>query len=183
MPEQIKRELLSTPETAWDFVVFWADCVDYGLGISELSAQSVLDPFGRQLLMAADQELRSAISQLKENRPNERALMTCRMATEIFLKAYIALKVGLTEKQAREFGHNLDKLFDRFLECSGYLNWEVARNKLEVFPSVQDRYSEQSHPAANLWTGFALAQSIGTLIVREKSGRNTISQIRPSKDQ
>lgn len=72
MPEAIKTELASTPNLAWDYTMYWADCLDYGVGISDLSKESNLDPFGYQLLLAGDQELRAAISQLKENRRDSR---------------------------------------------------------------------------------------------------------------
>lgn len=182
MPETLKEELISTPKTAWDFVLYWADCIDYGMGISDLSKSNNLDPFGYQLLMAADQELRSAVSQLKEKRPDSRVLLTCRTATEIFLKAYIALKVGLTERQAKDIGHDLKKAFDLFLETSGYVEWAVLKSKLDVFPSIRERYNGQSRPSADLWNGFALAQSIGAVIVREKTGRNTIAQVLSSNN-
>jgi hypothetical protein len=177
MPETLKTELASTPKSAWDYVMFWADCLDYGMGISELSKGSNLDPFGYQLLKAADQELRSAVSQLKERRPDSRAVLTCRMATEIFLKSYIALKEGLTEKQAKDLNHDLRKPFDRFVEISGYADWANLKGRLDVFPAVHERYNEQSHPLTKVWDGFAFAQSIGAVIVREQTGRNTLAKI------
>lgn len=182
MPETLKQDLISTPKTAWDFILFWADCLDYGMGISDLSKCNNLDPYGYQLLMAADQELRSAVSQLKENRPDSRVLLTCRMATEIFLKAYIALKIGLTEKEAKYLNHDLKKTFDRFLATSGYSELANLRDKLDIFPAIHDRYSELSYPLASLWNGFALAQSIGAVIVREMTGRNTTAQILSSNN-
>ena len=103
------------------------------------------------------------------------------MATELFLKAYIALKEGLTEKQAKGLGHNLENCFDRFVEVSSYPGWAQLRNKLKVFPPIEARYNEQSQAAEAVWEGFAFTQSIGTVIVREKTGRNTISQVLSSK--
>lgn len=177
MPPTLKAELTSTSGPAWDYVIFWADCIDYGIGISELRKRNDLDIFGLQLMAAGDQELRSAVSVLKERRPDSRAILTCRMATELFLKAYIALKEGLTENQAKDLGHNLEKCFDLFVKVSGYSQWAQLKNKLSVFPPIHARYDEQAQPPSAVWQGFAFAQSIGTVIVREKTGRNTISQV------
>lgn len=181
MPAALKAELASASKSAWDYVVFWADCIDYGLGIGELLHRTDLDGFGLQLMAAGDQELRSAVAFLKERRPSSRAILPCRMAIEIFLKAYIALKEGLTEKQAKNFNHNLEKCFDRFVEVSGYSEWAQLKSKLKIFPPIQDRYSKQSVPMRAVWEGFAFAQSVGTMIVREKTGRNTVSQVLSSK--
>jgi hypothetical protein len=98
MPEAIKSDLSSTPNTAWDYTIYWADCIDYGLGMDDLRKASNLDAFGMDLLAAADQELKAAISQLKEKRPDSRSILSSRMATELFIKSFIALKAGLTPK-------------------------------------------------------------------------------------
>ncbi len=69
---------------AWDYAIFWADSVDYGLGIDDLRKSPRLNEFGLSLLMAGDQELRSAVAMLKQHRPDSRAILACRMAVEIF---------------------------------------------------------------------------------------------------
>lgn len=179
MSDLIKEELMSDQKQAWDYVFYWADCVDYGLGVHDLKKTSSLDANGIQFLMSGDQELRAAVSILSQSRPDSRAILTCRMAVEIFFKAYIALKQGLTTKQAKSISHNLNKGLDQFIEVSGYTNWEVVRNKLSVFPEIHDRYKEQDVTLETLWDGFALAQSIGALIIREHTDRNTLKQVMP----
>ena len=177
MPQSLKEEIASTPKSAWDYLLYWADCVDYGNGIDDLRKSNHLDQFGTQLLMAGDQELRTAVSQLKEGRPDSRAILSSRMATEIFLKSFIALKVGLCEKEAQGIGHNLERGFDKFLQVSGYTHWAPLKTKLSVFPAIQDRYNEQDLSAEKLWQGFIFAQSIGTVIIREHTARNTAKQV------
>lgn len=180
MPSQLKQELMSDKKQAWDYVIYWADCVDYGLGIDDLRKISSLDENGIQFLMSADQELRAATSILSQLRSDSRAILTCRMAVEIFLKAYIALKQGLTEHQAKSIGHNLNKGLDKFIQVSGYSHWEAVRPKLSIFPEIHDRYKEQDVTLERLWDGFTLAQSIGALIIREHTDRNTLEQVLPS---
>lgn len=181
MPDHIKNEIMSDPKFAWDYVIYWADCVDYGLEIDDLRKSSALDKFGIQLLIAGDQELRTAVSSLKENRPNPRAILTSRMAVEMFLKSFIALKSALTENQAKSIGHNLSTAFDKFIEASGYNHLSNVKAKLSVFPPIHDRYEEQSISLGNLWKGFAMAQSLGALIVREFTDRNTLQQVMPKQ--
>lgn len=182
MPDPIKKELMSDKEQAWDYVVFWADCVDYGMGIDDLKKATSLDANGMQFLMSGDQELRASVSILSQLRPDSRAVLTCRMAVELFSKAYIALKQGLTERQAKSIGHDLNKCLDQFIKASGHSYFETIRAKLSVFPEIQDRYKEQDVTLDRLWNGFALAQSIGALTIREHTDRNTIEQVIPSKN-
>lgn len=177
MPNQIKDAIMSESKSAWDYMLFWADAVDYGMGVEEVRERPGLDPFGLQLLRAGDQELRSAVAMLRQHRPDARAILPCRMAVEIFLKAFVALKAGLTEKEARDLGHNLQKSFDRFMAISGYTHWEKVKDKLALFPQIHERYSEQEMPLSRVWEGFTMAQSFGTLIIREYTDRNTTEQI------
>jgi hypothetical protein len=180
MSENMKNDMMLQKKQAWDYMIFWADCIDYGMGIADLRDTSGLNEFGVQLLMAGDQELRAATSILNQNRPDSRAIINCRMALEIFLKSFIALKVGLTEKQAKIIGHDLNKGLDMFIEVSGFNNWEITRNKISVFPAIHERYKEQDVTSKMLWEGYSLAQSVGTMIIREFTDRNTLGQLMPS---
>lgn len=179
MPKHISTELWSDRKQAWDYSLFWADCVDYGFGLDDLTKDDTLNKFGMRLLLSGDQELRAAISILKQPRPDSRAILNCRMAVEIFLKAFIALKVGLTENQAVAIGHNLNKGFDKFIEVSGFTHWKPVRDRLSIFPEVRARYEPQEVPLNLLWEGFTIAQSLGVTSIREHTDRNTLEQILP----
>lgn len=182
MPDQIKQELISDRQKIWGYIIFWADCVDYGLGIDDLNKVFSFNENGMQFLMSADQELRSAVSILSQLRPDPRAILACRMAVEIFFKACIALKQGLTKSQAKSIGHDLNKGLDKFMEVSGYSHWEAIRERLSIFPEISDRYTKQDVTLERLWEGFSLAQSIGALTIRELTDRNTIEQVIPSNN-
>jgi hypothetical protein len=177
MPEDMKNEIMSQPKHAWDYLAFWAECVDYGMGIDALRDTPGLDEVGVQLLMAGDQELRAARAVLNQHRPDPRAILSCRMASEMFLKSFVALNIGLTEKQAKAIGHNLHKGLDKFIEVSGYDHWEKMRSTLSIFPAIHERYKEQDITFKNLWEGYSFAHSIGTVIVRKYTDRNTFEQI------
>lgn len=182
MSDDMKKEIMSEQKQAWDYAVFWADCVDYGMGIDDLRKTPGLNEFGIRLLMSGDQEFRAATSILSQHRPDPRAILNCRMALEIFFKSYVALKVGLTENQAKSIGHNLNNGLDRFIAASGFDHWEKVRSKLSVFPGIHERYKEQDVTFNKLWDGYSFVQSIGTVIIREFTDRNTLEQVMASNN-
>jgi len=141
MPHSLKGELMSRRESAWPYVLTWANSIDYGYGIDDLAmllpAEAV---FARSLLENADRELRAAVAQLLEHRPNSKAAMSCRMATEILLKAFLVLKAKLSEAQVRAFNHHLDKLLDKVREIDASHDVLKIEDEIAVFPAISDRY-------------------------------------------
>jgi len=183
MPEQIKSSLMSDKKNLWEYVYFWADCIDFGYACDDLIKTKSHDEFGIQFLKAGYEELSSATSLLLEHRLNQRAIMNCRMATEMLFKSFICLKQGLSEKEAKKLGHNLKKLLGKFIECSGYEHLKVLEKSLHVFPEIHERYNEQNTKKPELFEGYIFAQSIGALIAREFTDRNTLQHIMPSNKQ
>jgi hypothetical protein len=182
MPDVIKQEMMADQRQAWEYVIYWAGCLDYGMGIVDLRKTQGLDGFGYQLLMSADQELRAATSILSQHHPDPRAILNCRMALEIFFKSYVAFKNGLSQSEAKAIGHNLDKGLDKFIEASGLNDWERTRQLLSVFPAIHERYKEQDITFQRLWDGYSLAHSVGAAIVREFTDRNTLQQVMASNN-
>jgi len=177
MSDGIKQEMMAGHRQAWEYVIYWAECLDYGMGIDDLRKTQGLNEFGSQLLMSADQELRAATSILSQHRPDPRAIFNCRMALEIFFKSFVALKNGLTQNEAKAIGHNLNKGLDKFIEASGLNDWERTRQLLSVFPDIEERYKEQYITFQRLWDGYSFAHSVGAVIVREFTDRNTLEQV------
>ena len=178
VPEAIKERL--NRHAGAKYAIFWVHCMDYGLGFHDLtygSNSSQLDSFGLELLKSADEELRSAVSLLIEYPPNPRALLTCRMATEMFMKSYIALKVGLTKKDAKSIGHDLEKAFESFCDTAGLTNHRNLKSKLSVFSEVNDRYNPQTAPPKALWEGFRVTQPLAAFIIREFTKRRVIEDV------
>lgn len=176
MPENIKNELMSNEEQENEFVNFWGDCIDYGFGFDDLNSTSGLNEYGMQLFKSGNEELRVASAILNKPRPDSRAILACRLAVEIFFKSYIALKNGLTEKEAKSISHNLKNGFDKFIEVSGFKHWESLREELDIFPEIQERYKPQDIPLKQLWNSFIIAQSLGAVIVREYTDRDILGQ-------
>jgi hypothetical protein len=177
MPKSIKDSLIANKKRLSDYVIYWADCIDFGMGYGDLRDDKNLDPFGVDLLNAGYEELSSATSLMLEHRLNTRAILNCRMATEMFLKSFISLKISLSDKEARKAGHNLNTLMDKFIECSGYKHLEKIKPGLSVFPEVNERYKEQKIDRKQLFEAYCFAQSIGVLIIREFTDRNTLTQV------
>lgn len=178
MSEQLKRELMSIPEAAWAYALNWADSVDYGYGIDDLDKALDVDAiFARSLLENADRELRSAIAQLLERRPNAKAAMSCRMATEIFLKAFLVLKARFTEPQIRALSHNLDKLLIKMREIDPSHEALRIEKELWVFPAINDRYTGGELTPARLWQAYDVTLYLAASIVRSFTERNLRAHI------
>lgn len=177
MPEDTKQEMMADRMQAWEYVIYWANCLDYGAGIDDLRKTQNPNEFGTQLLMSADQELRSATSILSQLRPDPRAVLNCRMALEMFFKSYIALKVGLSETEARGIGHDLNKGLDRFIEVSELNYLEKTREHLKAFPEIHERYKEQDIAMRQLWDCYLFTQYIGAVITRKLTDRNVLEQV------
>ena len=183
MPAVMKGEITAQQKESRKYEIFWADCVDYGMGIEDLKHEPVLNKFGDQLLKSGDQELRDAASLLSQPRPSPRAFLNCRMALEMFFKSYIALKNGLTNDQAKGIGHDLHKGLSKFIKASGLDHFEKSRSILSRFPAIDERYKKQTIASKTLWEGYSLAQSVGAVIVREYTDRNMLEQVMDSNNE
>lgn len=177
MPEKLKEELMGDRRHAWGYTLYWADCLDYGYGIDDLSKTQGLDPFGVRLMKSGDAELNAAISQLCEFRPNTKAMMSSRMVVEMFLKAIIALKEGLTDDGARTLGHKLDVAMEKCVALTGDETLKAIRKELDIFPAIAERYSGEERPNQDLWKACAVAQCVATAFVRTFTGRDIRPQI------
>jgi hypothetical protein len=164
MPENLKQEIVSSASLLSTFVHFWLECLDYACGYSEISKGQ--RSFGTELFSGAGAELRSAVSQLGERNPNPRATLSSRMATELYLKAFIAMKTGLTEKDAKGLGHDLNASLNRCFEVSPSIELEFLRVGAQRFPEIRDRYDDYQPHSRELWECYSMAQRAGTAVVR-----------------
>lgn len=180
MPAPVRAGLEQNAHISWDYVAYWADCVDYGLGMDDFRKSEIGSDFARGLVLAGDAELRAAVELLHQSRPQAQALLVCRTAAELLLKGFVALKGRLDEREAKNrLGHDLGKAFDLFLDVSGFEHWIRLRDRLVVFPPIAARYQPRVASMEELWTAFSLVQSLGTVLVREVTDRNTLVQLFP----
>lgn len=103
--------------------------------------------------------------------------MSCRMATEIFLKAFLVLKARFTEPQIRALSHNLDKLLIKMREIDPSHEALRIEKELWVFPAINDRYTGGELTPARLWQAYDVTLYLAASIVRSFTERNLRAHI------
>jgi HEPN domain-containing protein len=177
MPPGIKQDLMTVPRDAWSYALFWVDCLDYAYGFDDVVKDASLNSFGLALLRNGDKELRAAISQLLEHRPNSKAAMSSRMAVEIFLKAFLALKTGLSEQAAKLLGHDLNALMAECRRVAPQHDLLKIEADFSVFPAIRERYTGGDIPSPLLWATYEIAQYTGASTVRSFTDRDSRSEL------
>ena len=166
MPNSLKQKLLEDKRELYIYTEYWKKSLDYGLKLKEMYRfdmdSSVID-----LISAASQDLRSAVSDLKGTQLNSSAVFSSRMAVEKFFKAYINLKQGLTKQRAKKINHDLSKCFEEFIKIAGFINIENIEEKLSIFPRMDERYNKLEISREDLWDCFKVAQLVGTIVMKE----------------
>lgn len=173
MPDPIKSRLMKDKHEFMQYVAVWVDCLDYGFGIEGLCDGKNTSAFEQQLFASGNQQLNATVTLLHEENPNPKAMESSRMATEMFLKAFLASKTGLTDEEARhKIGHNLEKALNMCLDVDKNSELQVIRSGLSLFPRIADRYKGTDKTPIELWHGYGTAQFTGTTVVRSLTGRD-----------
>ena len=179
MPESIVERLWNDRDKVLEYVSIWSDCVDYAFGLDDLKKKVGFGTFAQELLNSGDQQLKATVALLLQDRPNSKATESARMSTEMFLKAFLAAKAGLTEQEAKDkIKHDLEKALNRCLAFDTTSELKVIQPLLNVFPDIGDRYKGTDKPPRDLWRAYAIAQSVGTIVTRTLSGRDVRKTIR-----
>lgn len=178
MPDSTVLDLFANRHELSEYVAVWVNCVDYALGVDDLKGDALND-FTRELLAAGDQKLKATVTLLLQDQLNSSAIESARMATEMFLKAFLAAKDGLTERDAK-YGirHDLEKALKRCVAKDPASELRGIQSDLKIFPSIDDRYKGTDQPRAILCRGYEIAQFTGTTICRSLSGRDTRKTLR-----
>jgi hypothetical protein len=172
MPESVSARLRTETEAHGDYLALWADCVDYGFGRDDLRGNNAISGFAASLFTAANEHLEATIAVLREKHPNSKAMDSGRMATEIFLKTFLAAHGGLTETGARKLGHNLELALKECLNTRATSELSELQARVGQFPDVGARYEGVTYNDADLWNAYSTAQFAGSAIVRSLSDRN-----------
>src|SRR5579872_6205358 len=181
MPAQVRRYLESSHQRGREYILLWADCLDYGLrfgtAINDLSAK----PFVEEMAKSVDRELRSAIAELCQKNPNPNAMYSARHCVEKALKGFLSFQTGLTAEKAKsEFGHNLGRLMKEIKHLCPNSELISIENQLDAFAPYQDQYSGRSFTRDELWHAYRLAQFAAAELARAISGRNQRAVIHKS---
>jgi hypothetical protein len=180
MPDAVMKQLWREPTEVKSYADHWVNCIDYAFGINDLRTRKNFNEFTQQLLESADQEMNAAISLLLvEDRPNPKAIERATMATEMFLKMFLAAKAGLTEDEAKhKIRHDLEEALRRCVAADNESELLTIQSSLDVFPGINDRYKGTDQPLGVLWRGYEIAQFTGTTVCRSLTGRDTRKTLR-----
>jgi hypothetical protein len=182
MPESVVERLFSDRNKVLEYVSVWADCVDYAFGLDNLKKTGGFGRFAQELLNSGDQQMRATVALLLQDRPSPKVTESARMSTEMFLKAFLAVKAGLTEQEAKnQIRHNIEEALNRCLAFDTKSELRDIQPHLNVFPDIGDRYKGSDKPPRELWRAYAIAQCAGTTVARTLSGRDMRKTIRANE--
>lgn len=176
MPEAVAASLFKDRNELMEFMGVWGNCLDYGFGIEEV--QSSANEFAKELFISGHQRLEATVSLLLQEPVNPSCLESSRMATEMFLKGYLALRAALTEAEAKRIRHDLAEAANRCLLVDQASELRLIVNNLNVFPGIGERYKGTEQPLGILWRAYEIAQFTGTTICRSLTGRNVRTTMR-----
>lgn len=178
MPEATKAALNSDRESFPLYINLWVDCVDYGYGLDGQIHPSQNDTFCVELFRSGANELDAAVSMLLGRNPNPKSIEYARMATEMFLKAFLAAKAGLSQSEAQDLGHRLERAATKCLAVQNNADLEYISSAVTVFPSIKERYEGKTRTPIELWKAYSLAQFTGATIIRLLNGRDSRPDIK-----
>ncbi len=177
MPPATKAELRSDPVGLRTYVLYWIDCVDYAFGYEVIRRGGEIKSIAMKLLNNADSELRAAVEQVSELRPNPHAAFSARMATELFLKTLLVEKAGYSERGLKKLGHDLDKLCEEAEEICNVDEFRTVKGLVHLFPIVNARYFGDDLKPAAVGKTISLCQLAATTVVRQFTDRDSRRQI------
>lgn len=172
MPSPILLALANDAVQLKSYISHWSECFDFASGLSSILDNAGLDEFGRTLFRSGIAELEAAIAQMTQQRPNSKAMMSSRMATEMFLKSLLAIKRGLPDREARDISHRLDMAIDRCIEATGSEDLTAIKPKLGIFPEIRERYDGEEKPLSEIWEAYRLAQQVASTVKRLITGED-----------
>jgi len=179
VPENVAKRIWADHDKLKEYVSVWADCFDYAFGFDDLQKTGTRGQFAQDLLNSGGQQLNATVALLLEKTPNSKSMESARMSTELFLKTLLAAKAGMTEKEVKnKIGHNLEEALNACLAVDANSELRTILPNLKLFPGVEDRYKGTEKTPKELWRGYAVAQFVGTAVVRMLSGRDVRKTIK-----
>lgn len=173
MPPLVRDRIYRDATAINNLVAVGADCIDYGLGFDDLRGGSLPSAVAMEMLVSADKELRSSVEILLSDRPTQKAAEAARLATEMFLKCFLAHHAGASAKALREeVGHRLDEALVSCLSQSPQADLRVLHGQFGHFPGIGDRYAVRERSLRDLWICYSLAQCARACVVRSVTDRN-----------
>ncbi len=173
MPQKLIKQILSDKVELERYMQMWIDSLDYAYGFDDLDKNKTGTLFGKQLLRSGNRELTACVPLLLQKKANPKSVESARMATEMFLKMFLAYKTGLTAKDAKKtIGHNIITALDRCAEVHESQDFESLKQRMTQFPSIEERYSGKEKENNEMWNCYLTALMTGATIIRILSGRD-----------
>lgn len=177
MPSAVKIELSRDPDELKTYLLYWIDCVDYAFGYDDIRKFDALSERSMALMKNADHELRGAIDLVSDLHPNPRAAFNARMATELFVKALLVEKAAYTDKQLKDLGHNLDKLFEHSEAVCAANEIRNLKANTSIFPRIDERYFGEDLTPVQVGNTLSTCQMAATTVIRQFTDRDSRSLV------
>jgi len=177
MPEQMKSQLQQNQKEIEIYCCYWIDCVDFAYGLDDLRKDQKIPILGKSFLENGEREIESVISQLSFERPNSKAILSARMAVEIFLKSLLVVKGNKNEADLRGIGHDISEAMNQCFTLTSAKEFAALKSMLGIFPDVSARYTGNEFPMRTVWEAYCIAQATATMVVRILSGRDSRPKI------
>jgi hypothetical protein len=177
MPPVLKKQIENSSNDIFGLVNYWVDCIDYAYGIDHISQQDILKPRAKDFVLSAGREMIGAIAQLTIPRPNTKAILSIRMATEIFLKAILIQELDLNDVALKKINHSVKSAAEECAKLTDDSTFTFIANNANIFPAVAERYDGIEWPREQVWKGLVIAQMAAAALTRNYGGQDTRPQI------
>lgn len=178
MSEVFKKQIEADKMELWNYVLLWVDCLDYAYGYDDLLHDSRFIGLAGNFMRSGNKELTAAVAMLLQHRPEAKAMESCRMGVEMFLKSIIVANLGWSEEQVkRKISHDLNIAVREVTTATNNDEIKKLGPEYAFFPEIDERYSGRDWKPIDLWRGYCLVQATATIFTRMYSDRDTRSQI------
>lgn len=178
MPPPILSDLEINTNDLKSYFLYWADCMDYGYGIAEITQ---LSHRAHSFIGNGHKELLGCYLQLNTSCPNSKAILAARMVCEIFTKSLLIQEKGYMDKDLKRVGHGLVTAAQEAFQAVALPAFELLEKQAYIFPDVSERYDGGEIPLPQLWEAISVAQAVASAVIRQYSGRDIRSQVTSSK--
>jgi hypothetical protein len=179
MPLSLQNQVKESRDDYWQLSLYWIDCCDYAYGIEDIQSHAKLNSKALTFIQNGNRELIGAVAQLLIPRPNTKAILALRMASEIFMKALLIQEKNLTDQQLKKnFSHKIEDIADECFAVTGVPEFKTVSDNIGVFPAnVSDRYDGGEWKLSDVWKAMCITQIAATAVTRFYTSRDIRPQI------
>jgi hypothetical protein len=178
MPESLQNQVSESSNDYSRLILHWIDCCDYAYGVDDIQKQGKLSPKALTFIQNGDRELIGAVAQLLIPRPNTKAILALRMASEIFMKALLIQEKNFTDQELqKKFSHRIVDIANECFTISGLPEFETVSQTAGIFPGVSDRYDGHEWQLSEVWKAMCITQIAATAVTRFYTSRDTRPQL------